>query len=412
MTPSEANGAGYASNSPISPEMATVSSDIPQDGLAEVLRGWSGRGQLYEALAMIPDDYGELRWKRPDVQGRAQRVMLSHLEPLLAEWPTNTADWLHALPAESHRQRRTSDSPGAGTDWVETRMLGWAPEQFVINERSRIADQLMATTLRWTLDRVAEIRRGAMRVDRPTEKIAQRQIEAALKLRNEPPIDGAEAVRPARPDIRALRRSGRPWTRLAPVAEMIMRAQSEDLLTFARQHLMPDDDIRGCLFHLGVLGMILKSLRSRGAEIINLRPLSGAASPGPAYSIRMDNRQWDLWFQAGGIWKHYQKDSPYVTLTQPALGHKAIPLAPDILLIAPGEDAYAFECKHGTTRYIAHDGYLQAVAYGYELRAHHAKRVTSCAVGPDPKVRCDKWIVSNDVTIGVIGPRHIETMAF
>lgn len=387
-------------------------SDIPQDGLAEVLRGWSGRGQLYEALSIIPDHEDELQWERRDIEGRAHRVMLSRLEPLLVGWPTSTADWLHALPAESRRQRSIRDTPVSGTDWVETRMRGWPPEQFVVNERSRVADQLMATTLRWTLDRVDEIRRDALRVDRSTEEIAQRQIEAALKLRSQSPINGAEAVRPARPDIRALARSGSPWTRLAPVAEMLMLAQSEDLLTFARQHLMPDEEIRWRLFHLGVLGMVLRSLRERGAEITSLRPLSGSASPGPAYSVKMDNRQWDLWFEAAAIWEHYGKKSPYSALTRPALGHKATPLGADILLIAPGEDAYAFECKYGKPGYIAHAGYLQAVTYGYELRTHHAQRVTSCVIGPDPKVIRDKWITEGDVTIGVIGPRHIEAMTF
>lgn len=384
---------------------------IPLDGLEEVLRGWSGRGQLYEALA-VPNPDDEFHWSQQDVEGRANRVMLTRLEPLLLGWPTSSADWLHALPAQSLRQRRISDAPTAGTDWVETRILGWPPDQFVVHDRSRIADQLMATTLRWTIDRVVDIRRSARRVERTTENIAQHQIRAAMSLLSEPPLDSSEAVAPARPDIRALTRSGSPWTKLAPVAEMLLAARSENLLTFALQHLVPDEDLRPRIFHLAVLGMLLKTLRERGARITSLRPLSGAASPGPTYGVELNGRHWDLWFEAGAIWGHYGKEAPYPKLARSAIEYQASPLSPDILLIAPGEDAYSFECKYGQREYIAHQGYLQAVAYGYELRSCHAPCVTSCAVGPDPKVVRDQWFTAHDVTIGMIGPRHIKTMTF
>ena len=116
--------------------------DIPQDGLAEVLRGWSGRGQLYEALASIRDDHSEVRWHRHDVEGRARRIMLTQLAPHLENWPQSAGDWLHALPAESLRQRRLTDTPRPGVDWVETRTFGWPPEQFIVKDRSRVADQV------------------------------------------------------------------------------------------------------------------------------------------------------------------------------------------------------------------------------------------------------------------------------
>src|ERR1700691_3095380 len=113
--------------------------DIPLDGLAEVLRGWSGRGQLYGALAEIPDRDDEIRWQPQDIEGGAQRIQRARLEPLLLNWPANTADWLHALPAQSLRQRRISDPPQTGTDWIRSRMLGWPPEHVVVKERSRVA---------------------------------------------------------------------------------------------------------------------------------------------------------------------------------------------------------------------------------------------------------------------------------
>lgn len=115
---------------------------------------------------------------------------------------------------------------------------------------------------------------------------------------------------------------------------------------------------------------------------------------------------------AAAIWRYYGQESPYQLLTRPALGYHATPLGADILLVIPQENAYAFECKYGEISYIARDGYLQAVVYGHELRMHHARSVTSCVVGPDSKVGYDRWLGWNDVTIGIIGPRHIQSLEF
>ena len=386
--------------------------DIPQDGLAEVLRGWSGRGQLYEALASIRDDHSEVRWHRNDVEGRARRIMLTQLAPLLENWPRSAADWLHALPAQSLRQRRLSDTPRPGVDWVETRTLGWPPEQFIVKERSRVADQVTSSILRWSLDQLAVIRHDAVRIERSLRSVAEVQIRAALSLREQAPLDATTGARPTPADVRALRRSGWPWTRLAPVAQMLSTRLAEDLLTFARQHLLPDDDIRWRLFHLGVLGKLLKVLRGRGASITSLRPLSGAASPGPAYLVELDGRRWDLWFEAAAIWDYYGQASPYQALVRPSLGYQATPLGADILLITPRQQAYAFECKYGEPGYIAHRGYLQACTYAHELQRHHAGSVTSYVVGPDPKVSSSSELAWEGFTVGIIGPRHIGSLEF
>jgi hypothetical protein len=388
--------------------------DIPLDGLAEVLRGWSGRGQLYEALAGIRDDQSEVRWDRRDIEGRAHRLMLAQLAPLLEAWPRSAADWLHALPAQSLRQRRLADTPQPGTDWVETRTtLGWPPEQFIVKDRSRIADQLMCSVLRWSIDQLAGIRHDAVRVEDSLRSVAEVQLRAAFSLRSQPPLDAAAGVRPAPADIRALSRSGWPWTKLAPVAEMLTAQAGEDLLTFARQHLLPDEKIRWRLFHLGVLGKLLMVLRGRGASVTSLRPLSGASSPGPAYLVELAGRRWDLWFEAAAIWGYYGQASPYQALVGPALGHSGTPLGVDILLIRPGEQAYALECKYGKLGYIAREGYLQAMTYAQELQRHHVENVASYVVGPDPKLNSREELAwDDDMIIGLIGPRHLESLAF
>jgi hypothetical protein len=180
-------------------------------------------------------------------------------------------------------------------------------------------------------------------------------------------------------------------------------------MTYARQHLMPNDDLRPRLFHLAVFGMLLKTLRERGATISSLRPLSGSLFPGPAYQVWLDGTKWDLWFEAAAMWRYYNLPSPYQELMVPALGHSATPLGADILLVAPGNVAHAFECKFGQTSYIAHSGYLQACTYALELTRYLARRVTVQVVAPDPKVLSDHTLQWGNAIVGVLGPRHLRS---
>lgn len=388
------------------------SDEIPWEGLGEVLRGWSGRGQLYEALAVVEDNRSEVQWQRRDIEGRARRILLARLARDLERWPVSAVDWLDALPAQSLRQRRITDAPQPGTDWIETRTLGWPPEQFVVKDRNRVADQILAQTLRWVIDQLILIRQDAVRIERSLSAVASPQLAAAFSLRRHVPLSVTEGVRPTPTDIRALRRSGRPWSRLAPVAEALTSILSEDLLDFARQHLFPDEDLRWRLFHLAAFGQLIRTLRARGALITSLRPLSGAASPGPAYRVEFNDRKWDLWFEASAIWDYYNKASPYQTLTRSALTHQATPLGADILFISPGVECHAFECKFGEIGYIARNGYLQVCTYAHELRRQLVNQVTARVVAPDVKVINPAEMRWDDLTIGIIGPRHFDSLEF
>jgi hypothetical protein len=176
--------------------------------------------------------------------------------------------------------------------------------------------------------------------------------------------------------------------------------------------VLPDDDLRWRLFHLATLGQLLKSLRAQGAVITSLRPLSGSASPGPAYRVNITGQEWDLWFEASAIWDYYRHASPYRTLVRSALRHPGTPLGADILLIAPGHEAHAFECKFGDPSYIARDGYMQACTYAHELRRYLAPYVTSRVVAPDPKVTHHGELQWDDLAIGIIGPRHLASIGY
>ncbi len=57
---------------------------IPEAGLDEVLRAWSGQGQLWEALGVIvDDDLVEVSWSAKDVRRRAHRVLFAELADVL-----------------------------------------------------------------------------------------------------------------------------------------------------------------------------------------------------------------------------------------------------------------------------------------------------------------------------------------
>ena len=123
------------------------------DGLAEVLRGWSGRGQLYEALATVEDDLTEVRWQRRDIERRARRILLPSSNQTLSAGPPPPPTGSTPCPGEpTPAAYHGRSAPGNG--WIETRSLGWPAEQFIVKDRSRIADQTMSRTLRWVLDQL------------------------------------------------------------------------------------------------------------------------------------------------------------------------------------------------------------------------------------------------------------------
>jgi hypothetical protein len=387
---------------------------IPWGDLHEVLRSWSGQGQLYEALAAVPDDQTGLRWSRRDVERRAHRVIFEELLSDIQRWPMSEVDWLDALPAQSHRARRVLTSPGAGTDWAATRALGWPPEQFVVRERSRTADQLMVRTLRWVLDSLAAVSRDAASLDPEIVRPVERQLGVALSLLQREPLVSADGMRPESADVLALKRSGRPWTAVAAVAARLRGALAGDLLETARRHIAPIEQLRWRLFHLAVFGGVLRTLRSGDASLVNLRPLSGSGTKGPNYRVTTNaGKTWDLWFEAAGMWSYYGWSSPYRMLTEGAFGAGSSPLGADIALIQPGEEAVLLECKYGPQDYVSRNGYHQAVTYAEEASQNLRGPVLSVVVGPELVVASPAQVRLGTITIAMSNPSHAaELLAF
>src|ERR1039457_2502690 len=116
---------------------------IPDAGLAAVLASWIGRGSLFEALSVPLEEREVRRWTSSDVRVRANRVLLSLLEPALSRWPMRTSEWLDYLPASKKHTRVVEQVPFAGVAWAESRRrFGWPPTAFVGREVERGADML------------------------------------------------------------------------------------------------------------------------------------------------------------------------------------------------------------------------------------------------------------------------------
>lgn len=359
---------------------------IPEDGLATTLRAWSGQGRLWSALAMVDDPSLARQWSRRDVERRACRVLLEHLEPTLRRWPTRIDRWLDALPAESARARWVTVTPGTMVAWPETAArYGWPPSAFVERPRLRVADTTLVTTFRWTLEYLARVLRNAREAYGDTAARVQLQLDTAFGAMRVEPLRSSVALAPTRTEIRALQREGAPWHVVAPVAEAF-RLPDEALAEFARMYLYPDDAIRWRLFHLAVLGQLLLALRNLGCELLSLRPLAGA-STGPALMVKDGERLWELWFEAAGVWSHRGVKSPYgeaargVRKAERALGA-------DLLLIREKEKALVIECKYSwRAEVVARGGYEQVLAYAAEMKSRLVSEVVSVVVGPEEVVQ-------------------------
>lgn len=378
--------------------------DIPRDGLEEVLGAWSGQGRLWEALAAVEDPLAERRWTGSDIRRRAHRILFHELLPVLARLPERHEAWIDALPAEIVRVRRISESPTPYTRWSETRrQFGWPPAAFVERPRSRVADTLLVTTLKWVLSKLAFVRKDAVSVAAKIDDSVLPQLRAALNLLEHEPLQSAEPVAPTVSDLRTMRYEGSPWNIVADIATELLLLNDTKLGELASRLIEPEADLRWRLFHLAILGKVLIAARNAGATVVSKRPLSGGAS-GPAYEvIDVWGRCWDLWFEAAGMWSHYRLPSPYRTASA-GLGSGSRPVGADLVLIRKESATLIIECKFSPNpSVVGSAGYEQAVAYAAEVRSQLAlpgTQVVAIAVGPASVVSSANYV---DLVVGRVG---------
>jgi hypothetical protein len=372
---------------------------FPVRGIAEIRRFWAGRGDVWAAIATAGIDDG-VNWTPDLARRRAARVVVEMLRPPLAGWPESTRKWLEALPAQSVRRRVVDGAPGAGVDWVATRRHGWPPKEFHHRRRSRVADTLLVTATRWTIEALTEVVAASDGIDATalgTE--ARERHDTAVGLLELEPLASARPIPPSGSDLTALRNSGRPWA-----AASWLRVLDHDPARLAAMSIDPDPVLADRLFHVAVFGVVLGVLREDGWT---LRPTSLAGAPDGRPAFRASDNHgggWDLWFEAGAAWTYNGATAPYAAAVSGVAGTGGT-LSADIALIADDGRALILECKFsGNPTYVGRNGYEQVLAYMVEVRTGLATSVSGIVVGPPEVVAATGSTRTNVGTVQVTNP--------
>jgi hypothetical protein len=382
---------------------------IPQEGLRNVLSAWSGRGDLLATLAAsLDDDRHDRHWTAADVRRRAHRTLLQELTPALTRWPRTVHAWLDALPAQSIHRRERSPAAVAGIDWVSTRIRsGWPPAAFEVRSRERTPHTLLLSTLRWTLDRLTEVKEDSFRLEPTVVGAVMPQLGVGLTMLDEEPLSSVVGEQPSGEDLRAVAREGRPWNLVAAVASQLV-AVATSPEEWAMRLIAPDPELRATLFHLGTLGTLLVAAEALGGSVSSSAPLTGVSSR-PAYAVcDQHGIEWDVWFEAGGVWSRYRRSSAYVEATA-GLTESPAPLRPDLMLVRPNEAALVLECKYSSrTETVGRVGLTQAMAYGVEARSRLAPRVEAYVVAPDGVISRPSKVATEVGLVGLVSPSRLK----
>jgi hypothetical protein len=248
----------------------------------------------------------------------------------------------------------------------------------VNRHRDRVAHELLSSVLAWVGGEVLRLARRAALVDSSVVNGVAAQLDSFTRVFDIGLVSaGAGEPRPS--ELAAVEREGAVWRRLVDVARRIRAASAPEL---AAELLLPVPELRPTLFQLGVLGELLMSLQSAGASIVSMSPLSFVTGR-EQFHVTHGGRVWHLWMEAGGAWQRYGASSLYRSLTT-ALRAQTRPLAPDLMLILPGEAAFIIECKYSPNAdYVGRTGLAQTLLYMTDVGASMAASVEGVVVAPD-----------------------------
>ena len=295
--------------------------------------------------------------------------------------------------------RVETEAPTSSTSWADTRRRGWPPRAFIGRRRSRIADSILMTTTRWTIEALVDVAAEAERVLPGVLVNVADRVAIASDLLGRPPMTQADPVVPTRADLAALRSSGRPWASVAAVAALLRRLD-HDPSTLADELLEPDPELADRLFHVAVLGLILLELRGNGCQLAPTA-LPGSADAKPIFAVTTPaGVTWDLWFEAAGAWRFYGLVEPFPAAVVGIEGTGGA-LGADIALVRPGE-AVLCECKFSANpRYVGRSGYEQLLAYMAEARTGMVDNCVGILVGPD------EIVIRSASTTTAVGDLHV-----
>lgn len=386
--------------------------DIPLDGLHFILTGWMGQGRLFTALAAISDGV-EVKWSDADVRARAMRMVVESVREHLLNWPTSIDDWLPHLPVSSIRESDITRTPHGRIDWLETtKRYGWPPVAYVTAKRYRNLSDVTIEVLAWTVERLKRALSVAYSGINPDYTRLRDVVEVAsdalnlCKTSEKPP-------RPNFHDLKALSASGPPWTDVRPVAEILLRSET-DLVWFATQMLIPDEELRWRLFHLAVTGSVLNSLQRKGFSVSWNAPIGAdGASLRPTFTaLSPDARKLDIWFESQSASREYfpGKLTPYQKATR-AIQKRESSIGADIAIYdLETRTALLVECKFGGGSYVARAGFHQASGY---LLDHSPiwKTIWSFVVGPSEVIeKLNDIEISGSKKVGFARPDDLDTV--
>lgn len=387
-----------------------MSLSIPARGLDEIRRTWAGRGGLWGGIAQPAND-DELGWTPDLARRRASRVVMEIVRPTLERWPASHRAWIDALPAESIRRRFTGDVPGPGVDWVQTRLDGWPPRRFHHRRRSRIADSVLVSATRWTIERLSQVVADADRLDEDIlGPLARQRFDVAVSVLSAEPLASAVPSIAGRADLQALRSAGRPWNGVAAIAADLMRID-HDPLSIAELALDPDPALADRLFHVAVLGALLVDLRARGWSIA-VMSLPGSPDGRPQFRTTSPlGDDWDVWFEMAGAWSFYGVPAPYPPAAAGITGTGG-PLGADIALVRPGDRAVVIECKYSDNpSYVGRAGYEQTLAYMAEAKTGLVREVSGIVVGPAEVVQETGRTITSAGPVAITSPDALVGVA-
>ncbi|MFC3380402.1 hypothetical protein [Couchioplanes azureus] len=232
-------------------------------------------------------------------------------------------------------------------------------------------------------------------------------LSAASGLLKREPLASAPDAAPTRTDLIALRTAGRPWTAVAAVAEYL-RILELDPTQLARLPLQADPALADRLFHVAVLGVLLRTLRECGC-FLKVRSLPGSPVGVPVFTVTTgEGTVWDLWFEAGAAWRYYGVPEPFPSAVIGIAGTGGS-LGADLALIQPGKAAFLIECKYSENpTYVGRSGYEQLLAYMTEARNRLAAEVTGILVGPAEIVTRRGSAATSAGTLHVVDPNDLS----
>ncbi|RYF51694.1 MAG: hypothetical protein EOO38_02550 [Cytophagaceae bacterium] len=354
-------------------------------GLRVLRPFFGGIGQVVETLGALDGESPYSEWSDEDIRRRINRVLWERIDSSVRRLPTDKAIWQEALPPLTVVIIREDDKVSGPVDWARSVTLyGWPPSRFVVRHRNRLRNTLPLSLLSWVGSRVRAIAKDAVYLAPGILGKGQR----AFDLLSEFALGAGESA-PSQSDIEAVRREGGLWSFLADIALKLFEAENmSDELLASLLDPREDDEVRGRVFQLAVLGLITDWFYSRGS-VMSLGPIGRGGQA--VFRVETDGRKWDLCFEVGYPKAPHNANSMY-RAARSGMPGTATSLRVDILLESTdGKESLIIECKYSRNLNYVASGFTQVLGYLAEAR-HANMSMDGLVIGPPGSVTSLNWV--------------------